>query len=84
MAVRIRLTRFGRKHRPFFRIGVFDSRTRRDGPYIESLGYYDPLQKFPERKVVINQERLRYWLDHGALPTDSVRSLLKHVKIPSR
>ena len=76
MAVKIRLTRMGRKKRPFYRIVVTDSRTPRDGRYIESIGTYNPIVDPPEIKVL--EERANYWLDHGAIPTDTVKSLLKH------
>lgn len=79
MAARIRLTRIGRKNRPQYRIAVFDSRTRRDGPSIEVLGMYDPLQKERDAKVRVDRERLRYWLRVGARPAEGVGRLLKHV-----
>ncbi|HHM24194.1 MAG TPA: 30S ribosomal protein S16, partial [Bacteroidetes bacterium] len=56
MAVKLRLTRMGRKKRPFYRIVAVDSRARRDGAYLENLGYYDPLQEPAE--VKINEERI--------------------------
>jgi len=76
LAVKIRLTRMGRKKRSFYRIVVTDSRTPRDGRYIESIGTYNPIVNPPEIKVL--EERANYWLDHGAIPTDTVKSLLKH------
>lgn len=76
MAVRMRLKRMGRKNRSFFRLGVFDSRTRRDGRAIEELGHYDPLEKENEKKYSLNRERITYWLSHGALPTETVQSIL--------
>ena len=78
MAVRIRLTRTGRKNEPQWRIAVFDSRTRRDGKYLENLGIYDPRAKKPEEKVKLDQERYQHWIGKGALPTDSLGRLLKH------
>lgn len=54
MAVRIRMTRYGKKNRPFFRIAVFDSRTRRDGRYLENLGLFDPLAQDVKKKLTIN------------------------------
>ncbi len=77
MAVRMRLTRMGRKHRPFYRVGVCDARTPRDGRMLENLGYYDPLAKDEEKQVVINVERARYWLSQGAQPSRTVASLLR-------
>jgi len=76
MAVKIRMTRMGRRHRPFFRINVVDSRNPRDGRIIEKLGYYDPLVKDPEKQVVLDLDRARYWLDNGAIPSDTVSQML--------
>ena len=78
MAVRIRLTRTGRKNEPHWRIAVFDSRTRRDGRYLEALGQYEPLEKKADLKVKIDEKRYAYWLSKGALPTDSLARILKH------
>lgn len=75
MAVRLRLTRMGRKKRPFYRIVAVDSRAPRDGKYLESLGYYDP--KKEPFEVRLNEERILYWLGVGAQPTDTVRSILR-------
>jgi small subunit ribosomal protein S16 len=75
MAVRIRLKRFGRKNLDFFRVCVFDHRTRRDGRPIEELGHYDPLVKDEEKKYSLNRERITYWLSQGALPTVTVESI---------
>ncbi len=72
--VKIRLTRMGKRGQPFYRIIVLDSRKARDGAYIESLGYYNPLKKPYELSV--NSERVLYWLEKGAQPTGTVRSLL--------
>ena len=78
MSVRIRLTRTGRKNDPYWRIAVFDSRTRRDGRYLENLGTYDPKEKKPEAKVRIDLERYQHWVSKGALPSDSLARLLNH------
>ena len=78
MAVKIRLTRVGRKHQTFWRIAVFDTRTRRDGRYLEKLGTYDPSQKKSEDKVHLNQERFEHWVGKGALPTEALERILKH------
>lgn len=75
MAVKIRLTRMGRKKKPFYRIVVMDTRAKRDGKFIERLGVYNPMVDPPE--VTVNEERVSYWLDTGALISDTVRSLLK-------
>ena len=78
MAVRIRLTRTGRKNEPQWRIAVFDSRTRRDGKYLEKIGLYDPKAKKADLKVKLDQERYQHWVSKGALPSDSLERLLKH------
>ena len=75
MAVKIRLTRKGTKKKPFYRIVVADVEAPRDGNFIEILGTYNPLTDPAE--VQLNPERLRAWLDQGAQPTDTVRSLIK-------
>jgi small subunit ribosomal protein S16 len=75
MAVRIRLTRKGTKKKPFYRIVVADSEAPRDGKFIEIIGTYNPLTDPAE--VKIDPERLRVWLDLGAQPSDTVRSLIK-------
>ncbi len=71
----IRLTRMGRKKRPFYRIVVTDSRKRRDSGWIESIGYYDPMTE--PATVKIDEERFNYWLSVGAKPSDSVKKLAK-------
>jgi len=76
MSVKIRMSRQGRRHRPFFRINVIDSRTPRDGRIIEKLGHYDPLEKSTEKNIVLDLERVKYWLDKGAIPSDSVSEIL--------
>jgi len=75
MAVRIRLTRKGTKKRPFYRIVVAHSEAPRDGKFLEIIGTYNPLTDPAE--VQIDPERLRVWLDRGAQPSDTVRSLIK-------
>jgi small subunit ribosomal protein S16 len=75
MAVRIRLARHGAKKRPFYRIVVADGRAPRDGKYLENVGTYNPL--LDPAEVSIKAERIRYWMDQGAIPSDTVRSLLK-------
>lgn len=81
MAVRIRLKRLGRKNRSFFRICVFDGRTRRDGRTIEDIGFYDPFGASTEKSISINEERIKHWMNHGALPSDTIVSLAKKVGI---
>ena len=77
MAVRIRLKRTGRRNRPFYRICVFDGRTRRDGAPVEELGSYNPRGESFEDKVVLKKARAHYWLGVGALPTETVASILR-------
>ncbi|MEQ8353406.1 MAG: 30S ribosomal protein S16 [Leptospiraceae bacterium] len=73
--VKIRLQRYGTKKKPFYRIVAADSRYPRDGRFIEQIGYYNPIA-FNEA-CVLKEERVKHWLESGAQPTDSVRSLLK-------
>ncbi len=75
MAVRIRLSRLGRIKKPFYRIIVADSQSKRDGKFLDILGTYDPLQD--PAVIKINREKLDDWLGKGALPTTTVKSLLK-------
>ncbi len=82
MAIVIRLSRQGRRNRPHYRLGVFDRRTRRDGPPIEYLGHYDPLERDDTKKVVLDAERIGHWLDRGALLSETVRSFLKQKGVP--
>jgi len=77
--VKIRLARFGSKKRPFYRIVVSDSRSPRDGRFIEKVGTYDPLQDPPD--VRVDEERLKFWLVRGAQLTDTVKSLLRKAKV---
>ena len=81
MSVAIRLSRSGRIHQPYYHIGVFDSRTRRDGRPVEELGFYDP--KSNKEPVRLDVERARYWLSVGAKPSATVATLLKGKGIPS-
>lgn len=76
MAVCIRLKRSGRKHLPFYHVGVFNSRTRRDGRPIEQVGFYDPITNSDE-KLRLDVERIKYWLEQGAKPSETVATLLK-------
>lgn len=76
MAVKIRLRRMGAKKNPFYRIVVADSRSPRDGRFIEELGYYDPLTE--PKKVVVNSEKVNTWIRNGAKPTDTVDRLFRN------
>ena len=81
MAVKLRMSRMGRRHRPFFRINAVESRTPRDGLILEKLGHYDPIEKDPDKQVVLNRERTKHWLDKGAIPSDAVSQILLRVGI---
>ena len=74
MAVKMRLRRMGAKKAPFYRIVVADSRSPRDGKFIEEIGYYNPLTEPVEVKV--NEEKVSQWLSNGAQPTETVKRLL--------
>ncbi len=77
MATKIRLARGGSKKRPYYRIVIADIRSPRDGRFIEKVGSYDPmLPKDSENRVQLNVERIQYWLDNGAKPTDRVHRFL--------
>ena len=79
MAVRIRLARHGRKKLPFYRLVVADSRSPRDGRFIEQIAVYDPLQD--PAKITVDEERALHWLKNGALPSDTARGLLKRAGV---
>ena len=79
MAVRMRLTRVGSKKNPIYRVVVADSRSPRDGRFIEIIGQYQPRAK--TGGVTIKLDRVKHWLDVGALPTDTVRSLLRRAGV---
>jgi small subunit ribosomal protein S16 len=79
MAVRIRCQRFGRKKRPFYRIVAANSESPRDGKFLEILGYYDPLQE--PSIVKIKTDRLQYWLNVGAKPSNTVAKLIENTKL---
>ena len=75
--VSIRLSRGGAKKRPFYHIVVTDQRNRRDGRYIERLGFFNPVAEGREEKLRVDINRIDYWLGHGAQPSERVASLLK-------
>ena len=79
MAVKIRLRRMGQKKAPFYRIVVADSRSPRDGKFIEEIGYYNPLTEPADIKI--DAEKATKWIKNGAQPTDTVRALLKKQNI---
>lgn len=82
MAVRIRLRRMGAKKKPFYRIVVADSRSPRDGRFLDTLGTYDPL--LDPAGIEIDEEKVLRWLEEGAEPTDSARSLLSRTGVWAR
>lgn len=75
MAVKLRLTRMGRKKRPFYRIVAIDSRKRRDGAYLDKIGHYDPLTR--PATLVIDHDVAVKWLNNGAQPSDTVKNLFR-------
>ena len=77
--VKIRLRRMGAKKAPYYRIIVADSRSPRDGRFIEELGIYDPMAE-GEQKIKVDMERAQYWIANGAQPTETVRGLLTKVE----
>jgi small subunit ribosomal protein S16 len=80
MAVSIRLRREGAKNRPYYKVVVTDSRSPRDGKFIELIGTYDP--KKPDHNSTLKLDRAEYWISRGAQPSDTVRSLIKKNKNP--
>ena len=76
MAVKIRMKRLGRRNRPFYRLVAIDSRKRRDGKAIEELGWYNPILQ-TEKNYELKTDRILYWLEKGAQPSNTVRNLLK-------
>ena len=74
--VKLRLKRMGKKGAPFYRIVAADSRSPRDGRFIEQIGTYNPTKA--ENKVTLDKELTKKWLNNGAQPTDTVRSILSH------
>ncbi len=82
MAIKIRLMRKGRRNRPFYRVVATESSAPRDGKFLEILGYYDPIKEPYEFKV--DQEKVQKWLDRGAIPTETVKALLKRAGLLSK
>ncbi|HHU18035.1 MAG TPA: 30S ribosomal protein S16 [Clostridiales bacterium] len=76
MAVKIRLKRMGAHKKPFYRVVVADSRSPRDGKFIEEIGYYNPLTDPSDIKI--NGDKAKEWISKGAQPTETVKSLLKN------
>lgn len=82
MATRIRLRRMGAKKAPFYRLVVADSRSPRDGRFIEEIGYYDPTKN--PSVIKVNEERALHWLKSGAQPSETVKSLLNKTGVISK
>jgi len=82
LSVKLRMRRMGTKKRPFWRIVAIDSRSARDGRFIEILGHYNPMVEPPEIKV--DDDRIYYWLDKGALPSEKVGIILKKLGLMER
>jgi small subunit ribosomal protein S16 len=80
MAVRIRLARMGAKKKPFYRLVAADSEAPRDGKFLEILGYYDPMKD--PAVIEIHDDKVKYWIDRGALLTESAGALLKKQGLP--
>jgi len=78
MAVKLRLKRMGSKQKPFYRVVAADSRSPRDGKFIETIGTYNPIK---DSAVTIDEEKAINWLNKGAIPTDTVKSILKDAGI---
>ena len=74
MAVKLRLKRMGSKQKPFYRVVAADSRSPRDGRFIETVGTYNPIKS--EDNLTIDEEKALYWLNNGAQPTDTVKNIL--------
>jgi small subunit ribosomal protein S16 len=78
--VTIRLSRGGAKNRPFYHVVVTDSRSGRDGRYIERLGFFNPLARGNEERLRLDSERVEYWKANGAQPSDRVEKLIKDAR----
>jgi small subunit ribosomal protein S16 len=75
--VTIRLSRSGAKKRPFYHVVVTDSRSKRDGRYIERVGFFNPVARGQEERLRLDNERIEYWQSHGAQPSERVSSLIE-------
>lgn len=86
MPLVIRMSHHGRTNRPFFRVGVYDLRTRRDGPPVEALGWYDPLLTDMTKQFHVDAARVAHWFSQGARVSPTVRSFLKRagIAVPAR
>lgn len=82
MPVKIRLRRMGAKKQPSYRMVVADSRAPRDGAFIETVGHYNPLTE--PATIKVNEDRIRYWIERGAQPTEAVVKLLKRISLTEK
>ncbi len=80
MAVRIRMKKMGRKHRPFYRICVIDSQKAREGKPIEEIGTYDPMVREKSQRVTLDMARVDHWVSVGAQPSERVATLIRKIK----
>lgn len=80
MAVRIRMKKLGRTHRPFYRICIMDQQSPRDGKAIEEVGTYDPMVRDKSKRVSLNVERVDHWISVGAQPSEKVAVLIRKFK----
>tara|TARA_E500000318_G_scaffold86482_5_gene82986 strand:+ start:9868 stop:10443 length:576 start_codon:yes stop_codon:yes gene_type:complete len=74
--IRIRMQRFGRTHRPFYRINAIDQRTRRNGRVLENLGFYNPMEKDEDKQIELKVDAIKSWIAKGAQPSDTVMDML--------
>jgi small subunit ribosomal protein S16 len=84
MALKIRLARAGSKKRPYYHVVVADIRSPRDGRFIERLGFWNPMLPKDGERISLNEERIKHWIDNGALPTDRVLRFLDQAGIAKR
>ena len=78
--VTIRLSRGGAKKKPFYHVVVTDSRMRRDGRYIERVGYFNPVARGAEKRLEVSLDRIEHWISQGASTSDRVKSLIKEAR----
>jgi small subunit ribosomal protein S16 len=84
MSLKIRLARAGSKKRPYYHVVIADVRSPRDGRFIEQVGSWNPMLPKDGERVKLNEERIKYWLDHGAQPTDRVLRFLDQAGVAKR
>lgn len=80
MSLKIRLTKIGSIHQPLYRVVVAEARSRRDGSPVETLGTYSPNARGKDSPMTLNLDRIDYWIRHGAIPTDTVKSMVKKMR----